>query len=141
MARVYKPFTKYSKQADTKIEKPEFINGLMMYGNRISKTVETTLSTDITIHTVPPSSFFFLTNCFATHNDAGAEDLVIKVDGTAILKGSPVRDTTPIQQSFNPPLRLNPNSVVAFQFGGNLGTGMGGVQGYEVDASLIPNFL
>lgn len=154
MVKVYKPYSSYSQQADTKVEKTNFLTALSTYGKRIiARGQLSSGTTSVTLYTVPEGKAFFLLTsslslvitdalgnvhgAFLNVNQSSAagacfHQLFTRTAGTGVNSSI----------SFPIPLKLTASeNVRVFRDLTNGSHIESSVTGYEIDASLIPNFV
>lgn len=154
--KVYKPTSKYSKQADTKINKNDFSTYLVVYGKRIIRSRQGTTGTS-TIYTVPDGVTFFLISvaiCLSNNSTTTSSRMAVSI-GALVTGGenatvicdidSILNSITTTTLVLNPPLPLRLSSgetiMVTSSDTAGVDNTTADIIGYEVNSSLIPTFL
>jgi hypothetical protein len=159
MDTVYTPINSESSTADTKAPKQEFFTALVEYGTRIIKDHELTgtLASE-TMYTVPEGKIFYIfhaqVSCLGNQQDEGITFGIIQIiNGTqafglvdtqgyyTTVGGVPIFCGTVAHFHPTVPVRMVGGERIDLFAGTNESITTGTIFGYEIDSSLVPNFI
>lgn len=149
MVKAYKAPTPFFPESDTKIQKIPFITGLIQNGIRIVKSAATGVGTQADIYQVPRGKTFFLISCgMSVFSGGGGATTKIQVKGDVnwFLRMDFNFVTTLTRHevtnaSFSIPLKIVSGETIDVVTSSNVFQTAGWITGYEIDTSLIPNFV
>lgn len=153
MVNVYKPAVGYNKQSYTQIEKPSFLNGLMQYGTFVGKEDASTSGSPSEIYSVPRGKVFFMTGAhMMMDTDTGTSQMlgalyISQNDNSRTIFSLSLHEPGGTGKrlnyflSFPIPIIVRYSEPIYVSCSNASGIAVGGVFGYLVDESVVPNFL
>jgi len=146
--KVFKPVELYSKRADTKIEKLNFLTAIMNYARRIVVAVDNISAATNTLYTVPAGKIFYLNAAgvfLIVTGGAGSSNAYLYArgitDSILQLQGTLSNSSLSNAITFTIPLRFTAGEKITLEQLNGTATAGGNISGYEIDASLVPTFL
>lgn len=147
----YKPIQQLTQDANTQIQKQNFLTGLLLNGHRKIITIEDLDSDQTVIYETPAGNTFFIVSACLTLRKTGggdfrvglgfntlnsAENVFIMTAGTINVAG-----ITPISMSFPIPLVMFYGENIMAIGASATDRITGSIVGYEIPTTFIPNFI
>lgn len=145
--KAYVPTTQYQEQFNTAITKTNLDSGILQYGKRIvAQAINSSAGGVSTVYTVPKGKQFYLTYAsLMVYSPTGAVSLMgvgpVAYSQSLIYLISNGDGTYSDHVTPTYPLRFVEGETIQINNNGASDSTIGIVLGYEVDASLLPNFV
>ncbi len=149
--KAYIPITGYKGRFNTQISKQNFLVGLILNGNRISRQWNS-ITVDDVLYSVPTGQTFFLIGaCLGGKKTTGTDYILSLIIGGTASPVNPILTLTlqpgtggsveNVFLSFPIPVKLNYGETIAtLGISVNL-HGIASIVGYEIPTAFIPNLI
>jgi len=150
MEQLIEGYVPQSVKLESKISKTDFLSGLITYGKLIGGSHVGGASNTFTLYTCPQGkNFFLVSGVLSVMNKTTASAYgyfrVLDLDIYRILTFDVPSGTNYFSESasisFSIPLKIIGGQTIQIKSDGSGATVTGAFCGYEIDASLIPNFI